>query len=108
MIINGLDGPEIESRWGKIFRNRSDRTLCPPSLLYGGYRLSFLGVKQPGRGLQQVPLPSAEVKQRVELYHYFSSEPSWPALERDLPYTFLPFMIINIIPLLPFFPSSRA
>jgi len=28
----GLDGPGIESRWGKIFRNHPDRPWGPPSL----------------------------------------------------------------------------
>ena len=31
----GLDGPGIDSSyWGEIFRNRPDRSLGPPSLLY--------------------------------------------------------------------------
>ena len=31
----GLDGPEIESRWGgEIFRSRPGRPWGPPSLLY--------------------------------------------------------------------------
>jgi hypothetical protein len=35
-------------------------------------------VKRPGRCVDQ-PLPSsAEVKERVELYIYSASEPSWP------------------------------
>jgi hypothetical protein len=32
----GLEGPEFESRWGEIFRNRPDRPWGPPSLLYNG------------------------------------------------------------------------
>ena len=37
----GLDGPGIESRWGKaeIFLTCPDRPWGPPSLLYSGYRL---------------------------------------------------------------------
>ena len=39
----------------------------PRSLLYNGYRVSFLGVKRPGCRVNH-PLPSsAEVKERVEL-----------------------------------------
>ena len=42
-----------------------DRPWGPPSLLYNGYRVSFLGVKRPGRGVDH-PLPSsAKVKERV-------------------------------------------
>jgi hypothetical protein len=39
---------------------------------------SFLGVKRPGRGVDHPPSSSAEVKERVELYLYSSSGPSWP------------------------------
>ena len=55
----------------EIFRTRPDRPWDPPSFLYNVYRLSFPGVKRPGRGVNH-PLPSvAEVKERVELYLYF-------------------------------------
>jgi hypothetical protein len=40
----GLDGPEIESRWGEIFRTCPDRPWGPPSLLHNEYRI-FPGVK---------------------------------------------------------------
>jgi hypothetical protein len=41
---------------------------------------SFPGVNRPGRG-DDHPLPSrAEVKERVELYLYSTSEPSWTVL----------------------------
>ena len=46
----GLDGPGIESRWGRggeIFRTRPDRPWGPPSLLYNGYRV-FPGGKAAG------------------------------------------------------------
>jgi len=39
---------------------------------------SFPGVKQPGRGVDHPPPSSAEVKERVELYLYSTSGPSWP------------------------------
>jgi len=35
------------------------------------------GLKRPERGVDHPPLPSDEVKERVELYIY-SSGPSWP------------------------------
>ena len=50
-----LDGPEIESRWGEIFRTCPDRPRGPPNLLYSGYRVSFAGVKRPGRGVDHPP-----------------------------------------------------
>jgi hypothetical protein len=39
---------------------------------------SFPGVKRPGRGVDHIPPYSAEVKERVELYLYSTSRPSWP------------------------------
>jgi len=50
-----LDSPEIESRWGEIFRTCPDRPWDPLSLLYNGYRVSAPGVKRPGRGVDQLP-----------------------------------------------------
>ena len=34
-----LDGPGIESRWGRDFPTRPDRPWGPPSLQYNGYRV---------------------------------------------------------------------
>ena len=45
----GLDGPEIESRWGEIFRTGPDRPWGPLSLLYNGYRIFPRGKERPGR-----------------------------------------------------------
>jgi hypothetical protein len=41
---------------------------------------SFPGVKRPGRGIDHSPPSSAKVKERVELYLYSPSGPSWPGL----------------------------
>jgi len=65
---------------GKIFHTRSDRPWGPPSLLHNGFRVSFPGVKRPGRGVYHPPQSSAEVKERVELYLYTPSGSSWPVL----------------------------
>ena len=51
----GLNGPGIESRGDEIFRTRPDRPWVPPVLLYNGYRVSFPGVKRPGRGVNHTP-----------------------------------------------------
>jgi hypothetical protein len=73
----GLYGPKLESQWEQIFRARPDRSRSPSSLLYNGYRVSFLGVKRPRRGVDH-PFPSsAEVNERVQLYLYSPSGPSW-------------------------------
>jgi hypothetical protein len=50
---------------GEIFHTRTDQPRGPPSLLYNGYRVSFPGVKRPGRGVDHPPTFSAEVKERV-------------------------------------------
>ena len=46
---------------------------------------SFPGVKQPGHGVDHPPPSSAEVKERVELYLYSASGPSWPVIGWTLP-----------------------
>ena len=65
----GLDGPGIESQWG---RDLSDRPWGPPSLLYNGYRVSFLGVKRPGRGVDHQHHPVPRLKKE---YSYTSAPP---------------------------------
>ena len=57
------------------------------SLLYNGYWVSFPGVKRSGLGVDHPLSSSAEVKERVELYLYSHSGPSWPVLGRTLPFT---------------------
>jgi len=43
----GLDGPEIESRWGQDFPHPSRQALGAHSFLYNGYRV-FSGGKAAG------------------------------------------------------------
>jgi hypothetical protein len=69
----------------EIFRTPPDRPWGPPILLYNGYRVPFPGVKRPGRGVNHPPPSSAEVKERVEVYLYSPSGPSWPVLGWTLP-----------------------
>ena len=57
----GLDGPEIESHWGEIFRTCPDRPSGPPSLLYNGYRFFPGGNERPGRDDDPSPPSSAVV-----------------------------------------------
>jgi hypothetical protein len=76
----------IESQWaGEILRTRPHRPWSPPNLLHNRYRVSFLGVKRPGRGVDHTPQSSAEVKERVELYLYSAPGPCWPVLGWALP-----------------------
>ena len=66
---------------GKIFRTRPNRLWGPPILLFNGHRVSFFPkIEQPGRGVDQPPLSSVEVKGRVELHLYSPSGPSLPVL----------------------------
>ena len=52
------DDPGTNPGGGEIFRTCPDMPSCPPRLLYNGYRVSFPGVKRPGRGLNHPPLSS--------------------------------------------------
>jgi hypothetical protein len=82
----GLDGPEIDIRWGRNFPYRYTLKLGTPStVLHNEYNVPFLGMKRPGRGSDH-PLPySIKVKERVELYLYPPSGPSWPVPAWPLP-----------------------
>ena len=48
--------------------------------------VSFPEIKRPGRDIDHLPPSSAEVKERVQLYHYSPSVPSCPILEQSLPF----------------------
>ena len=50
----GLDGPGIESRWGRDFPHPSRPVLGSTHLVYNRYRV-FPGVKRPGRGADHPP-----------------------------------------------------
>jgi len=58
---------------GESFRVCPDRPWSPTNLLCYGLNVSFLGVKRPGRHIDN-PAPS-KIKERVELYLYSPSEP---------------------------------
>jgi hypothetical protein len=51
----------------------------------GAYPAPIQRVPWWGRGFNHPPQSSAEVKERVELYLYFSNGPSWPAVGQTLP-----------------------
>jgi hypothetical protein len=76
----GLDGPGIEPRWEAWFSApvRTSRGVHPACYTMGTG--SFLRVQRPGHGLDHLPPSSAKVKERVEIYLYSPSAPSWPVL----------------------------
>ena len=52
-IPHGLDSPGFMSPWD--FRTRPDRPRGLPCSLYNGYRVTYPGIKQPGRGVGHYP-----------------------------------------------------
>ena len=67
---------------GEIFRASPHRPCGPPSLLYNAYRAEW-----PGRGVDHPPPSRAEVNERVDLYLFSPSVPSWPVLGWTWPLT---------------------
>ena len=91
----GPDGPGIESRWWWGVRFSAPVQAGPgahPASCTRGTG-SFPGVKRPGCGVDHPPPYSAEVKERVELYFYSTSKPSWPVRGWPLPLHFYPCCI---------------
>jgi len=70
---NGLDIRGSNTGGALIFRTLPDRPWSPYSLLCNGYRVSCQGAKRLGRGVDQPPPSSAEVKEEVEIYISSSS-----------------------------------
>jgi len=58
----GLDGPEIESWWGRDFPHLSRPVRGPPSLLYNGYWVFPEGKERSGRDADPSSPSSAVVK----------------------------------------------
>jgi len=60
----------------KIFRTRPEWPRDPPSLLYNGYRVSFLEMKWRGV-TDHTPPSSTQDKERVKIHIYSHSGPSY-------------------------------
>ena len=67
-----LDGPGIESRWGRDFLHLSRPALGLTQPPVHGYRV-FPGVKRPGYGANHPPPSNCRAHERVELYLYSPS-----------------------------------
>ena len=78
----GLDGPGIVSRWTARFSAlvQTDPGTYPASCTMGTG--SFPGVKRPGRGVDHPPPSKRRGNERVGLYLYSPSGPSWPVIGR--------------------------
>ena len=78
----GLDGPGIESRWGARFSApvQTGPGAYPASCTMGTG--SFPGVKRPGCGADHPPPSKCRGHERVGLYFYSPSGPSWPVIEK--------------------------
>jgi hypothetical protein len=76
----GLDGPGLESRWGRDFPHPSRPAQGAHPASYTMGTGSFPGVKRLRCDVDHPPPSSAEVKQRVELYLYTPSGISWSVL----------------------------
>jgi len=76
----GLDGPGIESRWGAGFSAPVQTGSGAHPASYTTGTGSFPEVQRPARGADHPPPSSAEVRERVELYLYSTSGPSWPVI----------------------------
>ena len=57
---------------------------------------SFPGVKRPGRGADYPPPSKRRGHERVELYFYSPSGPSWSVIGRTLPF-FLPLPLYEAV-----------
>ena len=55
---------------------------------------SFPGIKRPGRGVNHPSPSSAWVEERVKLYLYFPSVPSWAGYKATFTFFFLNYTII--------------
>ena len=77
----GLDGPEANpgGGGGKLSAPVQTGSETHPTTYTMGTG-SFLGVMQPERGINHRPQRSIEVKERVGLYFYSPSGPSWPVI----------------------------
>ena len=60
-MVRGSNAGGVE-----IFLTRPDRPWGPPSHLYNWYRVSFPGIKRPGRGFEHTLPSRTEVQDRVD------------------------------------------
>ena len=85
-----LDSPGIEARWTCNLPHLSRIALGVTQPPLNWCRVSYPGVKRPGRGVNHPHLSSVEFKERVQLYLYSICGHSWSVLGKTsalpLPY----------------------
>jgi hypothetical protein len=94
----GLDGSGIESRWWARF---SASVQTGPGAHPASYTMGtgpFPGVKRPGRGVDHPPPSTVAVKERVQLYLYFKSEPFLACCRVNLPFYYRRSIVREIRP----------
>jgi len=91
-----MNGTGSESRWKQGFPHPSRPALGPtqPTVQWVPGLFPRGGVNQSGRGVT-THFHLAEAKERVELYLYSSSGPSWPVLGGTLPFFFFKTEHVN-------------
>ena len=62
-IVNVLEGPEMESQWGRNLTWCPYQSWCRPSVLNNGQESSLLGVKRLVCGISHPPPSSSSVKE---------------------------------------------
>jgi hypothetical protein len=88
----GLDGPGSNPVAGEIFCTRPDRHCCPYSLLCNIYRVSFLGVRGPGRGIHHPPHLAPRLKKK---YRYTCTLPLGLSGRSRVNFTFTAFLAVT-------------
>jgi hypothetical protein len=79
---------------GSVLNNNFSLAPFQPSCTMGTG--PFLGLKRLGRGADHPPPSKCQGHERVELYLYSPSGPSWPVIERTLTFYLFSLMIAPV------------
>jgi hypothetical protein len=96
MTCYGLDGPEIGSKWGRDPPSQSRQALGSMHPPVSRVQVFIPGVKQPGRGFDNPPPSSTELKVSVVLYLYTPSGLSWSRVNFNLSFTSSSCLLMQI------------